>query len=238
MNKIILTLIILAILSSCKQDIESKDNYKSGNEDLEKLYGHLFDEEEDSTQNKDYKPKAFSTAKYTFNFQDIDQALFDSYKANSQNLSLIETLPNSIKHKDSCFYLLSNRFQDTLCDNLSDDFSEEYIDYKYRGYWDSLNYSVFESVIYEELIYFVYNMLDGEKIFLWSVPVLSPGKNFIITSSSDLVSGFQPTGLQLLEFEENKCEMQFELEFERWGPDSCFWVNDNEVVCKRSGLNL
>jgi hypothetical protein len=238
MYKIFLFLVIIVIFGSCKQDIEKKSEYSSGIDDLDKKYGHLFEEGEDTTSIADDKPRTFASADYSFRFTDIDQDLYKSYKANSKNVALLKTFPSPISHTDSCFYLVTDEFKDTLCDNLNDDFSDEYIDYKYLGFWDSLNYCVFETAIYEELVYFLYDMIDGEQTFLWNVPVLSPERNFIITSSFDLVAGFQPTGLQLLEFKEEKCEKKFELEFESWGPDSCFWINANELVFKRVVLNF
>jgi len=233
-----IALLILFFVSSCKQESEKKVNYKSDIEDLDKKYGHLFDGKEDSIPINNHMPKAFSTSKYEIRFLDIDRELFYHYKSNANNTPLITDLPKNIKQKDSCFYIKHGSFKDTLCDNLNDDFSDEYIDYHFLGHWDSLKYAIFESGIYEELIYFIYNIENGNKTFLWNIPVLSPDKKFVLTSSFDLVAGFQPNGIQMFEIIEKKIEKEFEIEFELWGPDSCYWINENEVVFKRIILDF
>lgn len=235
---IYITLLLFIISISCREESDKKVNYKSDIEDLDKKYGHLFDEKNDSLPVNNHIPKTFSTSRYLIQFQDIDKEIFNHYKANANNTPLLKDLPKNIIQKDSCFYIKNGNFKDTLCDNLNDDFSDEYIDYHFLGHWDSLKYAIFESGIYEELIYFIYNMENGNKTFLWNIPVLSPDKKFVLTSSFDLVAGFQPNGIQMFEINNKTFEKQFEIEFDSWGPDSCYWVNENEVIFKRIILDF
>lgn len=235
---LILILIALVSINACKQAENKSTEVDAGFGDLEKELGHLFNEVDSTKKDSLNLPLSFTSDNFEFNFQTIDRNLFDTYLSKKKETSFNPELPQNIVHKDSCFYITYGNMKDTLCDNLSNDFSDDYIDYQFIGYWDSLNYAVFESGIYEELVYFIYDINSKEKVFLWNVPSQSPFGKFIFTYSMDLVAGFQPNGIQLFYVDQNKLIKQFELEFDNWGPDSCFWIDDNNIVLKRLILDF
>jgi hypothetical protein len=232
-------LFVTIAFSACKQNTtNTQEEHDSSLDYLEEEFGDYFKNKNDTADSLNLIPDDFSTKFASYTFHNIDRNLFYTYFNTSHKEEINSEIPESLEVIDSCFVVYMTQRIDTLCDNLKDDFSDEYIDYSYKGHWDSLNFLIFETAIYEELIYFIYDLDKGKKVYLWNQPILSPDKEMILSYSYDLIAGFQPNGIQMFRITDQGLVKEFELEFFNWGPDSCYWLNNNEFILKRNIIDF
>ena len=231
--------LIVFLTFSCHYDdsnnnsqIIEDNNYKSDIDDS-------FNKENKKQEvEKSSLPRNKHVNNYQLLFEDISFEQFNSLKNDSLKHALNIDNLKDITIEDSCYFIKNNDATiDTLCDNLENDFSDEYIDYYLKDCWDDYGCYVFETIVYEELIYFIHNSNNGKRTYTWQLPVLSPAKQLFFTSSYDLVSGFQTSGIQLFEIVNNEIIKVYELETLDWGPQNSQWVSNNQIIFERITLD-
>jgi hypothetical protein len=70
---------------------------------------------------------------------------------------------------------------------------------------------------------------NGNKINTWGFPKFSPGKNFIVSSSSNFVYNSAPNGIQIFSLEGNVIKKLWEREIENYEPYCPKWLDNNTI---------
>ncbi len=90
---------------------------------------------------------------------------------------------------------------------------------------------------YEGSEYLLMDKDNGNKIFVWGPPVVSPDKTHFITYSCDIEAGYDYNGIQLFEIKEGKAELKWQKEINTWGPDEVRWKDDNTLYIKKYSID-
>lgn len=115
--------------------------------------------------------------------------------------------------------------------------SDSMVSYSYEAYYPDLKSWYIHADYWEESADMLIDCRTGEETGLLGEPVISPNKKYIATYSGDLVAGFMPNGLQLLEVHKNEIEPVFEIDTDKWEPSGVRWLNSNELIIKRAFLD-
>lgn len=80
------------------------------------------------------------------------------------------------------------------------------------------------------------NRKNGFKKYVFGEPYFSPSSKYIVTLSSDLEAGYNPTGIQLLLNQDDSLSEQMKVYIRNWGPTALKWMTDNEFILQKEHL--
>lgn len=90
---------------------------------------------------------------------------------------------------------------------------------------------------YEGSEYLLMDKDDGNKIYVWGPPVVSPDKKHFITYSCDIEAAYDYNGIQLFEISGRKAILKWKKEINLWGPDEVRWKDDNTLYIKKYSID-
>jgi hypothetical protein len=114
---------------------------------------------------------------------------------------------------------------------------DDMVSYSYEAYYPDLKVWYIHADYWEDSADMLIDCQTGEETGLLGEPVISPNKKYIATYSGDLVTGFLPNGLQVLEVYKREIEPIFEIHIDKWEPSGIRWLNGSELIIKRAFLD-
>ncbi|NML37039.1 hypothetical protein HHL17_07495 [Chitinophaga sp. G-6-1-13] len=123
---------------------------------------------------------------------------------------------------------LANGQQKIRVDNSEDD--DGYARYSYAGYYPALHrHGIFISY-YEADGFELINPDNGDTLYTWTAPIVSPDKKYFICPNMDIEAGFNPNGFQLFEINNKDILLVGAPELTEYGIDEVRWVDNKTLI--------
>jgi hypothetical protein len=156
---------------------------------------------------------------------------------NEQEQEANEKIPKSlsgqvIRMGDSLLIKTGADTVTILANNHNDD-GNSYVNYTFGEFLPEINCFLINADFYEGGCCVLINRDSGEKVEVWSKPVISPDKKWLLCPSFDLEAAFLPNGFQLLSYNNGKIVIAGEQLLEKWGPGRVKWLDNNTLVAER-----
>ncbi|RAJ05292.1 hypothetical protein LX64_02449 [Chitinophaga skermanii] len=142
----------------------------------------------------------------------------------------------SYRHGDTLFVKAENGKIATFVNNKSD--NDDYAHYQLQGILKEANQVYVLGSFYEWSDGYLVDLKTGKKQEIYYNPNVSPNKQFIITSSYDLVAAFVDNGFMFLERKGNGEYTKVDHKILKdWGTDEFRWLDDATLVAERKRVN-
>lgn len=194
--------------------------------------------------------------KKNINFQETDLHAANSvainlksnqyYKVNDVDCDVLKSIKKEIsyfisdtlkikKDRNKLSFPLSNGKNLILSDTLTNDiYNDERIEYKYLGYFPSINFYLVQQILWEETYYFLIDIKTGIKTEISGFPKLSPNKEYLINRNE--MGGFADNqfGFEIWKLDKNNRQLSFipTLEQDEWYPIDFEWKSDKTALIK------
>jgi len=163
----------------------------------------------------------------------IDKATYEQYPAYQLSGDTSET--NALaKNTDvkrvgqQLEFHLANGEQKIRADNSEDD--DGYVRYSYAGYYPALHRHGIFATYYEADGFELLNPENGDTLYTWTAPIISPDKKYFLCPSMDIEAGFNPNGFQLFEVNNKNIRLVGAPELTKYGIDEVRWVDNNTLI--------
>jgi hypothetical protein len=175
--------------------------------------------------------------KSTFYFDQISLSEYESIRYDgNKKIDTIIIDSSQIFINNDRIAIYPQKGHSVVFENDTSD-NETRVVYKFIQVIKSCNLVQIEAIYYEWRRIILVSLNTGKQTELWDLPNFSPNKNYMISSSADLVSGEMPNGIQLFSIENNEIKLKFEVEIENWEPEEINWFNDSIIYIKRAKLD-
>jgi hypothetical protein len=101
--------------------------------------------------------------------------------------------------------------------------------YEFWYYFSNIGYYVVREQIGNHFEYLLINNTTGHRLSTWGFPKPSPGKNFIVSTSSDIFSSKEVNGIQILTIEGSELKVSWQREVENYEPYMPKWLDNNTI---------
>ena len=102
--------------------------------------------------------------------------------------------------------------------------------YSYAGFFPALHrHGVFTNY-YEADGFELLNPENGDTLYTWTAPIVSPDKKYFLCPSMDIEAGFNPNGFQLFEINNKDIRLVGAPELTEYGIDEVRWVDNNTLI--------
>ena len=172
--------------------------------------------------------KVYETGDTLIRLPEISHAL-DS----AGELYVLKTDSRVTRVKDGIQFKLNNSETKLLKENKSIE-GDDFQSYIFQRAMDDIGQWLVMGGYYESMDFVLIDQEDGTETHLWGYPVLSPEKNYFLTSMVDLEAAFLPNGFQLWSVEGKKPVKMYEQELTDWGFDHIIWTNDNKILAQQT----
>jgi hypothetical protein len=170
----------------------------------------------------------------------IPEATFESLKKDIEKKHVTESIDdtvNVIRDSLRLIFHLRNGVDSVLVNDTTESWSN-YVDYGYMKACPEIDYWLVDITLYEGSMYLLLDRENGEKIWIWGRPVLSPNNKYFVCYSFDLEAGYDSNGFQLFEVINNKAILRFSKEIADWGPTEIRWKNDTIICIEQTRIDF
>lgn len=103
--------------------------------------------------------------------------------------------------------------------------------YSFREYFFDLGYLVFHIQYFEGDAYSMISKESAKEFILPGIPIPSPDKKKVLSTSYDLVAGYNPNSIQVWRVSPTDMtrEMALEPQPVNWGPSDAIWIDDQTI---------
>ena len=101
--------------------------------------------------------------------------------------------------------------------------------YDFWYYFSSIGYYVIKKQTGNHHEFVLINSTTGHNLSTWGFPKPSPGKNYIVSTSSDIFGTKEVNGIQILNVEGNDLKVSWEREVENYEPYMPKWLDNNTI---------
>lgn len=163
----------------------------------------------------------------------VDKATYEQYPAyqlsgdTSETNALSKTTDVKRVGQQLEFHL-ANGGQKIRTNNSEDD--DAYVLYRYAGYYPALHRHGIFTTYYEADGFELLNPDNGDTLYTWTAPIISPDKKYFLCPSMDIEAGFNPNGFQLFEINNKDIRLVGAPELTEYGIDEVRWVDNKTLV--------
>ena len=183
----------------------------------------------------------FKLGKFIFKVQEITQSEFEKVPlfvpVTEEEIALEKDGEFVERSGDSLIFYTLNKNKVILKNDTAMDNMESFANYSFQGSIPDINHWLVKGSYWEYWDYILINKATGKKINAYSLPLISPGRDFIICGNLDLDAGFTFNGFQLFYIKNGEIEAPLELALEIWGPQNLKWAGPNELVCEKISMD-
>ena len=103
--------------------------------------------------------------------------------------------------------------------------------YSFREFIPDLGFLVFHLQYFEGTAYSLISTASGKEFILPGAPLQSPDKKKVLSTSSDLIAGYDPNSIQIWRISNTDMtkEMALDPQPVNWGPSDAVWVDDKTI---------
>lgn len=256
MKQLYFVLIAVAIFAGCQPQEEIIDNSTGSNQPTQhananKLLPNSLPEEVEIGETD-----TIEADRYSLYFGPVEGTEIESLFTEDSTLVFPEGISNGYEYAqliestkqpnhndkfrrsgDTLWLLLQNGQELMLKDSINKavyDFN----DYAYtlHHYFPEQEYYLVRVQFGEGNGFMLINRKNGFKKYVFGEPYFSPSGKYIVTLSSDLEAGYNPTGIQLLLNQGDTLSEQIKVYIRNWGPTDLKWLADNEFILQKEHL--
>lgn len=256
MRKLYFILLAIAILAGCQPQEEITNNSISSNQPTQyatanKLLPNSLPEEVEIGETD-----SIEADRYSLYFSPLEETEIESLFTEDSTSVFPEGISNGYEYAqliestkqpnykdkfrrsgDTLWLLLQNGQELMLKDSINkavynfDDYA-----YTLHHYFPEQEYYLVRVQFGEGNGFMLINRKNGFKKYVFGEPYFSPSGKHIVTLSSDLEAGYNPTGIQLLLNQDDSLSEQMKVYIRNWGPIDLKWLADNEFILQKEHL--
>lgn len=164
----------------------------------------------------------------------IDKATYEQYPAyqpsgDTSETNALSRVTNVKRNGQQLIFSLANGNQKIRTDNSEDD-AEDYVRYRYAGYYPELQRHGLFITYYEADGFELLSPDNGDTLYTWTAPVPSPDKKYFICPSMDIEAGFNPNGFQLFEINNKDIRLVGATDMNEYGLNDVRWVDNKTLI--------
>jgi hypothetical protein len=153
-------------------------------------------------------------------------------KFNGGDKEIIDDTANVKRDTLKLKFHLSNGVDSVLVNDTTEGWSN-YIAYSYIESCKNIDYWLLGITYYEGSQYLLLDRENGEKLWIWGMPIYSPNMKYFVCNSCDLEAGYDANGFQLFEVKNNKAIHRWSKSIDDWGPSEIRWKNDSTIYIEQ-----
>jgi hypothetical protein len=164
----------------------------------------------------------------------LNEISFEEYEKLKKNISIVQIQPLNIKKMNNKIHLSLNdgsykEFADSIF-GTDDTRNKEYV---LKGLYKEVNLYLIQANYYEGGEYILVNKKNGEVYNMWSLPIISPDHQKIISFGNSLGYEIMPNGIQYFEIINGTPKIKWEYNTQKWKPEDLRWITNNVLILKQ-----
>ena len=124
---------------------------------------------------------------------------------------------------------LNNGRRQTLKDYQKANEDDSVIQYNFREYLPELGYFLVHRQFYEGRDYLMIHDASGRRFQLQSVPVVSPDRRRLVTTSNGIMGGYNPNAIQIWRVTQRGLVLEQTIKPQGWGPSGAKWIDNQRI---------
>jgi tetratricopeptide (TPR) repeat protein len=124
---------------------------------------------------------------------------------------------------------LNNGRWQTLKDYQKANEDDSVIQYNFREYLPELGYFLVHRQFYEGRDYLMIHDASGRGFPLQDVPVVSPDRRRLITTSNGIIGGYDPNEIQIWRATPRGLVLEQTIKPQGWGPSGANWIDNQKI---------
>ena len=105
--------------------------------------------------------------------------------------------------------------------------------YSFKRNYKKTGYILLREQFYEGYRYVLVSRKTGKGFEIDNVPVLSPDRKRLVTSSKDLVAKYNPNAIKIYKISPENLKLEWSWEPKDWGPSEPSWTDDGTVALRK-----
>lgn len=157
------------------------------------------------------------------NSYECAQAIERHQLQNSENARRVIRRSGQLRLK------LNNGRWQTLKDYQKANEEDSVVHYNFREYLPELGYFLVHRQFYEGRDYLMIHEASGRRFQLQDVPVVSPDRRRLVTTSNGIMGGYDPNAIQIWRATSRGLVLEQTIKPQGWGPSDAKWIDNQRV---------
>jgi len=160
---------------------------------------------------------------------DIDNSYECAQAIEEHQLKNSEHARRVIRRGGELRLKLNNGRWQTLKDYQKANEDDSVIQYNFREYLPELGYFLVHRQFYEGRDYLMIHDASGRRFPLQDVPVVSPDRRRLITTSNGIMGGYDPNAIQIWRATPRGLVLEQTIKPQGWGPSGAKWIDNQKI---------